>query len=524
MKKLLILAGLLGTCLVNAHAENRVTWTDKADIPTLDPYAFASTQALAFQNHIYEGLVEWDENYKIAPALATSWQQVDEQTIQFTLREGVRFHNGNAFDADDVVASIERVIHKDSGIRGNASSVTGATKISDYEVALTTVPYSPMVLNELTGILMMDLEWMVENGALAPSSMSNGTESYATNNTNGTGPFKLVSRRRDAGMTLVVNDDWWNSADKQHNIDRIDFKPIVSDATRLAGLISGEFSLTTDVPLQDIPRLERQNNIEVMIQPSMRVDFITLNMSDSLIASNTFNENPLQDVRVRQALMHAINRDLIVEKIMRKMTSVSNAYISPLIAGYNAANDIALDYNPEKAKQLLAEAGYPDGFNLAFDCVQGAYLNAEQWCAAVQSFWARVGVNADLNMHTRSTYSVIRDQGKTDIGVLGWANLPLVDAYSITQQLIHSKDGAIFGAFNIPNYKNAIVDEYIEQGVRELDEAKRIGLMESALQLTQQDLPYIPMHYEPVVWVASANLDVPQTSDSVVRLWRAAVK
>ncbi|WP_415721361.1 ABC transporter substrate-binding protein [Photobacterium ganghwense] len=524
MKKTMLTLGLTALFSQAAMAENSLVWTQSIDIPTLDPYAFASTSALAFQNHIYEGLVQWDDNFNIAPALATAWTQVDNETIRFTLRKGVTFHNGNPFNADDVVASIERVTHPDSGIRGNASSVVSARKLSDYEVEIKTTPSSPIVLNELTGVLIMDKEWLTANNALMPSSMSLGTESFATNNANGTGPFILESRRRDAQMVLKVNDKWWNNAQKQHNIDKVVFKPVSSDATRLAGLMSGEFDITTDVPLQDLPRLEKDPKLTVKIKPSLRVDYLSFNMADSLNAKNDFDANPLKDIRVRQALVQAVNRDVIVKKIMRDMTEVANTYVAPGIAGYDASSQLELPYDPNKAKQLLKEAGYQDGFNIAFDCVQGAYINAEQWCQAVQRYWAKVGINASLNMHPRSTYSTIRDQGKTDIAVLGWANLPLIDAYSINQQLLHSKDNGIYGAFNIPTYRNDVVDTYIEQASTELDKDKRVALMAAALKQAQNDLPYMPLHFEPVAWVTSKKLSITQQSDNVVRLWKAQIQ
>lgn len=520
MKKSMIALSFLSLFTFNAQAENTFVWTQKADIPTLDPYAFASTTALGFQNHIYEGLIEWDDNFKLSPVLAESWEQVDNQTIIFKLRKGVIFHNGNPFDADDVIASFKRIMDKDSGIRGNVSSIVKAEKVNDFEVKITTVPNSPIALNELTGVMMMDKEWLVENNATKPSSMSNGTESYATNNTNGTGPFKLDSRRRDVGMTLSVNKNWWNNAHKRHNIDIIKFKPVTSDATRIAGLMSNEFHLTTDVPLQDVKRIEQDKNLSVMTMPSMRVVMLSFNQADQLNAKNESNKNPLQDVRVRQALTYAVDRELIVKKIMRNMTKVSNAYISPLIAGYDEGNNIDITYDPSKAKALLKDAGYENGFNIAFDCVSGAYISAEQWCPAIQRFWAKVGINSDLAMHPRSTYSTIRDQGKTDVGVLGWANLPLVDAYSINQQLIHSKDGGIYGSFNIPNYKNEKVDALIEKASTEINQEKRLQLMSEGLDIAQQDLPYLPLHFEPVVWAVNSHIDIKQSSDNVVRLWK----
>ncbi|OXY83455.1 peptide ABC transporter substrate-binding protein [Oceanimonas doudoroffii] len=518
---------LVASCSLNAQqaqAENVVRWAQQGDIPTLDPYAFASTPALAFQNHIYEGLVQWNEQLEMSPALATGWEQVDETTLRFYLREGVRFHNGNSFNADDVVASIARVTHPDSGIRGNASSIKDAVKVDDYTVDIRLNGKSPIALNELTGILMMDKEWLEEHKATEPTSMSKGTEGYATNHTNGTGPFILESRRRDAEMVLIKNDHWWQAEQVKHNIDRIVFKPVASESTRLAGMLSGEFDLVSDIPLQDLPRLEREQGIEVKVRPSLRVMFLTLNMNNELNAGNVDGKNPLQDQRVRQALHMAIDREAIVKKIMRGMTEVANTYVAPAIAGYDAERAIGHGYDPQKAKTLLAEAGYSNGFKLAFDCEQGYYLNAEQWCQAVQRYWSKIGVDTNLNMHTRSVYSQIRDNGRTDVAVLGWANLPLYDAYSINQQMLHSRDGGIYGAFNIPRFQNDTIDRLIEQSSVEQDQQRRTQLMEEVLATAQRELPLLPLHFEPMAWATSDKLTITQNPDNVVRLWYASIK
>ncbi|GAA3720227.1 ABC transporter substrate-binding protein [Oceanisphaera sediminis] len=507
-----------------ALAENVVRWAQQGDIPTLDPYAFASTPALAFQNHIYEGLVQWNEQLEMSPALATHWEQLDDTTIRFYLHKGIKFHNGNGFNADDVVTSIARVTHPDSGIRGNASSIKDAVKVDDYTVDIRLSGKSPIALNELSGILMMDKEWLEEHQATEPTSMTKGTEGYATNHTNGTGPFKLESRRRDAEMVLVKNDGWWQADQAKHNIDRIVFQPVASESTRLAGILAGEFDLVSDVPLQDLPRLEREKGIEVKVRPSLRVMFLTLNMNDELNAGNVDGKNPLKDQKVRQALHMAIDREAIVKKIMRGMTEVANTYVAPAIAGFDAERGVTTSYDPKQAKALLAEAGYPDGFKLAFDCEQGYYLNAEQWCQAVQRYWSKVGVQSNLNMHTRSVYSQIRDNGRTDVAVLGWANLPLYDAYSINQQLLHSKDGGIYGAFNIPRYQNGTIDTLIEQSSFELDSSLRTRQMEDVLAMAHQDLPFLPLHFEPMAWATSDKLEITQNPDNVVRLWYASMK
>ncbi|KQN52130.1 peptide ABC transporter substrate-binding protein [Serratia sp. Leaf50] len=516
---------LLLTCMATqaAEAENIVRWAVAADIPTLDPDAFASTTALTFQNHIYEALLQRDNDLKLQPTLATRWEFINDTTLRFYLRQGVKFQNGDVFDSADVVASIARVTDPDSGIRANASTIKDAVAVDQYTVDIHLKQKSGIALNELSGVMMMDKEWMEQHNALKPTSMSQGTEGYATNNTNGTGPFMLVSRQRESQMVLKKNPTWWNKDNSVGNVDQIIFKPITSDATRLSGILAKEYDLVTSVPLQDIDRLRKDTTIQTLVSPSLRVDFLTFNLRDTLNAGNVEGKNPLKDLRVRQALMMAVNREAITQKIMRGMTQVANTYLAPQIPGYDAANAIKLGYDPVKAKALLAEAGYEKGFKLAFDCVEGSYMNAPQWCQAVQSYWAKIGVTATLTMHTNSVYNQITDNGKTDIAVLGWANLPIMDAYSISVQLLHTNDNSGFGMFNIPRYSNQQVDQLIEASIPELDDKKRTDMLRQEINLAQADLPYMPMHYEPVVWVENKNLTLKQSPDNVVRLWYARV-
>ncbi|QKJ85018.1 Dipeptide-binding ABC transporter, periplasmic substrate-binding component [Paramixta manurensis] len=524
MKKYWLSFLLLSLSCQPALAQNVVRWATSGDIPTLDPYAFASTSALAFQNHIYEALLQRDNDLNLQPTLATHWEYVNDTTLRFTLRQGVKFQNGDDFEADDVVASIARATDPDSGVRANVSSIKNAVAVDKYTVDIHLKEKSGIALNELSGVLIMDKSWMAQHNALKPTSISQGTEGYATNNTNGTGPFMLESRQRDAQMILKKNPGWWNRAQSQNNIDEIIFKPVSSDATRLSGILAGEYDLVTNVPLQDIDRLKLDPKLTTLVSPSLRVDFLAFNLRDKLNAGNTNGKNPLQDLRVRQALMMAINREAIVKKIMRGMTSVANTYLAPAIPGYDPKSAIALPYNPAKAKQLLSDAGFPQGFPLQFDCVEGAYINAPQWCQAVQGFWSKIGVKTTMNVHPYSVYNQITDNGKTDIAVIGWANLPIMDAHNISVQLLHTNDNTGFGMFNLPRYSNPRVDQLIEASLPELDQAKRVEMLRQEINLAQSDLPYIPMHFEPVVWVVSKQLTLKQSPDNVVRLWYGQFK
>ena len=204
-------------------------WGASRDMDSLDPYSYGSTFTISTLNHAYEGLVRYDDELKIEPALATSWEDVSSTVWRFHLRKDVKFHDGSPFTADDVIASLTRVSDPNSPLRGNLPAYQGAEKIDDYTVDIKVTENYPLLLNDLTNIFIFDKEWLVKNNALAPTDVGAGIEGYATTHANGTGPFKVVSRKPDVETVFEVNKDWWDKP--RHNIDRIVFTPIASPAT-----------------------------------------------------------------------------------------------------------------------------------------------------------------------------------------------------------------------------------------------------------------------------------------------------
>ena len=243
---------VLGLCVSGASAET-LRMADSTDIAAMDPHSMTESNTIGFLNHVYEGLVRYNDELKVEPALAISWEIVEPTRVRFHLREGVTFQNGNPFTADDVVASIARAGDESSPVKSNLPSVERAEKVDDMTVDLVLSGPDPIVLNYLTNIFILDKEWMEEHDALLPADIRKGKESYAVANSNGTGPFMLESRQPDAKTVLVVNPDWWDTP--KHNLTRIEFTPIASDATRIAALLSGELDFITPAPLQDIDRI-----------------------------------------------------------------------------------------------------------------------------------------------------------------------------------------------------------------------------------------------------------------------------
>jgi peptide/nickel transport system substrate-binding protein len=516
----------LGTALAvtalgaSAATAKTLKMADSTDIAAMDPHSMTESNTIGFLNHVYEGLVRYNDELKVEPALAASWEFIEPTRVRFHLREGVAFHNGNPLTADDVVASILRASDDSSPVKSNLPGVAAAEKVDDLTVDLVLSGTDPIVLNYLTNIYILDREWMEEHDALLPADIRKGSENYAVANSNGTGPFMLESRQPDAKTVLVVNPDWWDTP--KHNLTRIEFTPIASDATRIAALLSGELDFITPAPLQDIDRINHAAGVSVIEGPELRTIMLGFNYNDRLHNSNLTDRNPLQDLRVRQALNMAIDMDLIQKKVMRGKSRNAGLLVAPPVPGYDAALDARGPADAEKAKALLAEAGYPDGFEVGFDCPNDRYVNDEEICQAVTAMWARIGVKAGLNAQTKSKHFEKVLAGGSDIYMVGWATLPMLDSYSVLSALLHTKNDRM-GAWNPGGYSNPRIDELTGKVAVELDPAARTAMMTEALAIAKDDVAIISLHQQPLAWAVRDGVHLRVTADNKPRLWYATI-
>lgn len=519
--KFLALATMPLLCLQPAAAmAEQLRWASATDIATLDPYAHGESFTSGVLAHVFDPLVRRGRTLEIEPALATEWELLDPVTWRFKLREGVKFHNGNPFTADDVIASITRIGDPGSRQRSNVVQIESVTKVDDLTIDIVTKGPSPLLLNDLAGVMIMDKEWMEANDALLPGNLGEGITTAASNEAVGTGPFKVVSYRPDAETNFVVNEDWWDTP--QHNITAIQFKPVKSDATRVAALLSGEVDLITPAPLQDLARLESAPGIIVDEEPSLRVLMLALNRRPE---SQAFpgTPNPLNELKVRQALWHAIDMDSIQKRIMRGKSRNTSTFVAPPVPGYSEANDVPYGYDPELAKKLLAEAGFGDGLKLRLNCTNDRYINDEQICVAISSMWTRIGIETDLQVESRATFFPRQDRGELDVSLTGWATLPSMDGFSMLRSMLaDTKDG--FGGGNDIAYVHPRIEELTRLAAVELDETKRRGYISEGLAIAGADVAYIPLHQQPVAAAMSDRFDIPQFADEYIRLWYATAK
>lgn len=507
-------------------------WANDGDVSSMDPYARNETFLLSFNLNMYEGLQRRDKNLKLEPALATKTEMVNPTLWRYTLRQGVKFQGGEAFTADDVVFSYGRASGKGSNVTGNFVSVKEVRKVSDFVVEIETKYPDPLLADKLSQIGIMSKVWAEKNNAQFTADMTKNEENFATRNANGTGPFMLKVREPDVRTVLVPNPTWWDKP--EHNLTEVIFQRVANDATRVAALLSGEIDMIYTVPPQDTDRIGKTAGRRVLEGPETRVVFFGFNQQlDELPDSNIKGKNPFKDKRVREAFYRAIDVEAIKRTVMRGQSKPTALMIGTGLNGYDASLDVRPKVDPELSKKLLAEAGYPNGFEVGLDCPNDRYVKDEAICQASVAMLARVGIKVNLNAQTRSKYfakilrtsSDMEKSPNTSFYMLGWSPGATYDVHNVFEALIQTpnqKTGK--GLFNAGGYSNKKVDDLADAMERESDKAKRDAMIKEATKLYLEDYAYIPLHQQVVVWAAKDSVDLVQLSDNYFPLRFVKVK
>ena len=509
-------AAFLGAFGASSADAKTFKWAFQGDAQSLDPYSLSETFTLSLQGNIYEGLIRRGPDLQIEPALAESWEIVEPTRWRFHLRKGVKFQNGNDFNADDVLFSAERVRKDGSDLKGRLAGVVDVVKVDDYTVDFVTEVPVPTLANEWGTWYIMDKEWSEANGAEDPTDVTAGKENFSTRNANGTGPFMIKSRETDVKTVLVPNPNWWDDANKHHNLTEVIFTPIGSDSTRVAALLSGEIDMMYPVPVQDMNRLESDPNTEVLGGPELRTIFLGMDQErDELLHSSVKGKNPFKDVRVREAFYRAIDVELIHKKVMRGLSTPSALMISPLLYKYSDEFK-RLDADAKLAKKLLTEAGYPDGFEVTLDCPNNRYVNDEAICQAVVAMLARIDVKVNLLAQPKAQYfaKILAPKRDTSFYLLGWTPSSL-DSWNVMFNIIGTPDlESGRGKFNNGGYSNARFDELTDLVLSETDEEKRNDYIREAYTILQDERGYIPLHQQALAWGKRSNVSLVQRADN----------
>jgi peptide/nickel transport system substrate-binding protein len=509
----LLLALVLG--IAQAADAKTFKYAYRIDPASLDPHALAETFTLSWLGQIYEPLVGRGKNLELVPALATKWEQTDPKTWRFTLRPNVKFHDGSPFTADDVIFSVNRAKAKGSDMAYTLASVKEVKKINDLTVDFILDNPNPILPQQTTSTYMMSKAWAEKNGATAPASVKEKVENFATNNTNGTGAFKIASRQPGVKTTLVPHDAWWGT--KEHNLTEVVFTPIQSDATRVAALLSGEIDMMYPVPQQDAARINSSGKASVLTGFELRTIFVNMDQKrDELLESNVKGKNPFKDKRVRQAIYQAIDMNAIKERVMGGTSHIAGYMIAPGINGYDAKLDTRLPFDPAASKKLLAEAGFPNGFEVGMDCPNDRYVNDEKICQAIVGMLGRVGIKVKLLAQTRTKYFEKILSRNSSMSILGWQPLSY-DAHSTLQDTSNTPDGKI-GTYNVGSYSNNRVDNLTIAIETEVNPQKRQALISEALKQEKDDIGHIPLHQAGLAWGVKKGVNVVLRNDDSLEL------
>ena len=518
------LAAVLGLSALAADAVT-LRWAGRGDMQTTDPHSQNEGLTNNVNSLIYEFLVQRDKNLGLVPSLAESWTQVNPTTWRFKLRPGVKFHDGTPFTADDVVFSYERAKADTSQLRAYANAAGVPKRIDDLTVEFTTNGPNPIMLEHVATINVMSKAWCEKNRCQKPQNFAAKEDMITAREANGTGPYALVSRQPDVKTVLKKNPNWWGIKTGlfDGNIDDVVYTPIVSDATRVAALISGEVDLINDPPPQDVPRLAQTPNIKVIEGVENRIVFLGMDQArNELLYSSVKGKNPLKDVRVRQALYHAIDIDAIQKNTMRGLSRPSGAILpSPVTS--TPEIERRLPFDRDRAKKLLADAGYPSGFEVTLDCPNNRYVNDERICQAIAAMWSQVGVATKVNAMPRALYFPKLEKTDTSVYMLGWGGAS-TDGIFTLQPVLSTWNGKGDGDFNYGRYSNAKVDELTAKVKVNMNQQERLGQIREALLAQSAQVNLIPLHRQVIPWASRSNVSVPHRADNFVTPYWATLK
>ncbi len=493
-------------------------WASQGDPQTLDPHSQNESLTNMVNGQIYERLTNRDAKLALVPGLAAQWTQTGPLTWRFKLRPGVKFHDGTPLTADDVVFSVQRAKEPTSQIAVYANAVGVAKRVDDLTVDFQLAGFNPVFLQHIDQLWIMSRKWCEAHRVTKPLDFKNKEESFAAVNANGTGPFTLVSRQPGSKTVLRRNPAWWNKT--EGNVQEVVYTPIATDATRLAALISGEVDFVLDPAPRDITRLRNTPGVKVIEGPENRLVFIGMDQArDKLLYGQVpGDKNPFKDVRVRRALYQAIDIEALRTKLMSGLALPTGALTPSANASFDdPALQTRLPHDLAAARKLMAEAGYPTGFEVTLDCPNNRYVNDEEICTALAAMWAQLKIKVRVNAMPRVLYFPKLEKYDTSLYLYGWGG-SVTDAEAILTPLYRHRADKGVGTYNFGGFRNDKADALAAQSSVEPDARKREQLIRGALAELREQVNVIPLHRQVVPWAARAHVTAVHRPDNWLEL------
>ncbi len=454
---------------------------------TLDPqWNLVGNNTQAARN-IYDSLSARDRNLQLVPSLALSWRAVDDTTWEYKLRPGVKFHDGSDFTAEDVKFTIARV----GSIPGNPNSyavyvgqIREVVVVDPLTVRFVTNGPAPLLPTNLSNIFILSSR----NGVQPNGDFNSGKAAI------GTGPYRVVSWQPGSPLVLRRNDAYWGDRQPWQDVRLV---PISRDSARVAALLAGDIDFINRVPIADLARLKQDQRIRVFAGDSAYVYMLFPDVENDSPqgvkdnAGNAMARNPFKDARVRRALSLAINRQAIVERTMEGQASVANQAVPAGFFGHSTRIAPAA-FDPERARALLAEAGYRDGFQVDLSCPNDRFANDAKICEAVAQFLVRVGIKTQVSAMPSTVFFPRRGKKEFGLHMAGWGSLTGESSYFLGAQVHTASRELGLGAINTNGISDPEIDKLIQEARPVLDDGKRRALLEKAMELAMERSYIIP--------------------------------
>ena len=467
-----------------------------ADVTSIDPHYHNLTPNNNIGEHIFETLVTKDPRSQLKPALAVSWKAIDDLTWEFKLRKGVKFHDGSDFTAADVVFSIERtaqIPNSPSPFTLYTNQIAEKIIVDPLTLRLKTATPYPLMPNDMSTVFIVSSK--IARGA-SSADFDSGKATV------GTGPFKFVRYAKGDRVELARYDGYWGA---KAAWDKVTFRVIPSDPSRVASLLSGDVRAIENVPTSDLARLAKDPAVTISRTVSHRLIFLHLDTSRDKSpfvtdkSGKPLDKNPLKDLRVRKALSKAINRQAIVERTMEGAAVATGQLMPDGMFGHTPALKPEA-FDPEGAKKLLAEAGYPDGFAITLHGPNDRYVNDDQICQAVAQMLSRVGIQTRVETLPSAVYFSRANKLEFSLMLVGWASDTAEASSPLKAQLATYDVKKGMGTANRGRYSNPKMDALLEQALATVDDPKREKLLQQATELAVGDLGIIPLHHQVNLW------------------------
>ena len=510
---IMVLAALVSLPLTGAYAQELRIGL-KGEPTAIDPHYHNLTPNNAMAANIFSHLIEQDENQQLLPGLASSWKAVDDLTWEFKLREGIKFHDGTPFTADDVLFTFERAPTVPNSPSSFSTFTKGKTltKVDDYTIRISTEKPYPLMPQDVSNVAIIS-----RNAAEGATTADFNSGKAAI----GTGPFKFVEWVPGDRIVLERNDEYFGDLPAW---SKVVAKPIKSGPARVAALLAGDVEFIDSVPTIDIEKLSKNDDLQLSQGVSNRVIYLHMDQfredSPYVTAKDGSKiNNPLLDVRVRKAISKAINRDAIVERVMEGV-AVPAGQLLP--AGFFGVSDKLKPepYDPEGAKQLIADAGFPDGFKLTIHGPNDRYINDARIAEAIAQMLTSIGIETAVETMPKAVYFKRASRGGPDgnpefsFVLVGWG-AGTGEASSPLKSLLHTYDkDKGYGSSNRGRYSDAELDQLVEEALATVDNNKREALLQQATELSLgNDQGLIPLHYQVSTWAGRKGIGYPARTD-----------